>query len=377
MRILADENITLVREHFAPFGEVVTVSGRDIKPALVRDCDALLVRSITNVNAELLAGSRCRFVGTATSGIDHIDVPALDNAGIRLGWALGCNAISVVDYVFSALAALPLASDWRSRSFGIIGCGQIGTALAKRLLSLGHTIKIYDPLLPATHELARHFASFNEALRQQVITFHVPLTRDGAWPTHHMLTERALDSIGKDAVLFNAARGAIVDNALLLQWLQKRPQQQVVLDAWEHEPAVALELLRRVNLGTPHIAGYSQEGKLQGTLMVLKDFCNYFGFAETRISATPSARIRLETIVTQDEELQLNQLLLAAYDVRADHSRMQRLLESTTPAADFDGLRKHYPVRHEFSRFSVSAHQLLPSVQKTAAVLGFEIVDQS
>ena len=380
MRILADENITRVRECFESYGEVVTVAGRTITPEMLRDFDVLLVRSVTRVDASLLAKSHCRFVGTATSGIDHIDVDALQAAGIKLAWARGCNAISVVDYVFSALAALSLSSgvDWLTRSFGIVGCGQIGSALARRLVALGAPVKIYDPFLPESHEMAGHFRSFEEVLEQDIISLHVPLTCDGPFPTFHMMDANALAHIGDAAVLINAARGAVIDNKLLQKWLQDRPQQQVVLDAWEHEPGIALELLPRVNLGTPHIAGYSQQGKLQGTHMVLESFCEHFGLS---LPATPDSLISekklLEPIKTEDAALQLNQLLLAAYDIRKDHAAMLTLSSSTAHATDFDLLRKRYPVRHEFSRFVVPGATLLPSAARAATALGFGIADQS
>ncbi|MES2604138.1 MAG: 4-phosphoerythronate dehydrogenase [Pseudomonadota bacterium] len=378
MRILADENIMLVREHFSPFGEVQTVAGRSITSALASECDALLVRSVTKVDRQLLAGSRCGFVASATSGIDHVDVDGLAAAGIKVAWAPGGNAISVVDYVFSVLAVLSLAGkkDWQQSSFGIIGCGQIGSVLADRLLALGLSVKIHDPFLSAEHRLAPHFCSLNDALQQRVITLHVPLTRDGAWPTHHMLTEAALALISPDALLINAARGGVVDNQLLLRWLQTRPQQQLVLDAWENEPAISLDLLRQVNLGTPHIAGYSQEGKLRGTQMILQAFQQHFGLSTAAVAAESAQRTVLKPLSTDNAALQLNQLLVAAYDVRGDHGAMLQLLSSSSAVADFDRLRKQYPIRHEFSGFAVSVRQLLPSVKKTAAVMGFAVTDQ-
>jgi erythronate-4-phosphate dehydrogenase len=373
VRILADENITQVREYFSPYGDVHTVPGRHINAEQLSGFDALLVRSVTKVTPQLFSKSSCRFVATATSGIDHIDLSGLNAAGVRLAWAKGCNSISVVDYCCSVMAGLSPAtpSAWTSLSAGIIGCGLIGSALAERLLALGMTVKIYDPFLPTTHPLAKAFSSLEEALQQAVISLHVPLTVDGAFPTKHMLAAQQLACIPPESMLINAARGAAIDNQELLQWLQQRPAQRVVLDTWEHEPEIALPLLARVSLGTPHIAGYSVQGKLKGTQMILQQFCQNFGFKPPSLASLRTEKAVLAAIVTSDPIQQLNDLVLKAYDVRNDHDAMLGLLSSETPAQDFDLLRKHYPQRHEFSHFVVDFSTLLPSVQKAAAVLGF------
>ncbi len=379
MRILADENLTRVRELFSPYGEVLAVPGRSINAGMLRDVDALLVRSVTRVSAQLFEHSRCRFVATATSGLDHVDVASLAAQDIKLSWAQGCNSISVVDYIFSVLAALePIAgANWQQQSVGIIGCGQIGSALAERLLQLGMQVRIHDPLLSGQHRLASHFASLQEVLKQPVITLHVPLTRDGAAPTFHLLAGPELAGIPADSLLINAARGANVDNASLLQWLRQKPAQRVVLDTWEHEPDVDPELLQRIVLGTPHIAGYSQQGKEAGTRMILHDFCRHFGFAVAKPTPETTQQLVLPAPLGCEPAAQLNSLILAAYDVRKDHQAMQALLKSAAPAADFDLLRKHYPGRHEFSHFRVESSGLHPSTRKAAGILGFRLSAQS
>lgn len=377
MLIVADENITRVTELFTPYGEVRTLPGRNIVADQLRDCDALLVRSVTPVTRELLSGSRCKWIATATSGIDHIDTAGLADAGISLGWARGCNAVSVVDYVFSVLAneSEVCREDWRTWSVGIVGCGEIGSRLAQRLLQLGVAVRIYDPLLPATHPLAGCFSTLEQVLQQRVITLHVPLTLDGPHRTWHLLGQQELDCIRPDSLLINAARGGAIDNAQLLQWLGQRPQQRVVLDTWEAEPAILLELLQRVTLGTPHIAGYSYEGKLAGTRMILEQFCRHFGFALPQEIAPTTET--LPAWIREGAIAHINSLVLAAYDVRNDHAAMQKLLTSTTPAADFDALRKHYQLRHECSHYSLESAQLPADLCAVASVLGFQVTAQS
>jgi erythronate-4-phosphate dehydrogenase len=381
MKILADENITNVAGAFAPYGEVVTVPGRAISNAMLQDADALLVRSITPVNAALLQDTPCRFVGTATSGVDHIDMAQLQARGIALGWAKGCNSISVVDYVFSALAHLSLQStgllankNWRDCSVGIIGCGQIGSALAQRLLRLGMSFSIHDPFLGAAHPFGNHLAALEEVLRQDIITLHVPLTIDGPWPTHHLLNEATLALIPRASVLLNAARGSVIDNTALLEWLSARPGQTVVLDTWEGEPEVNQQLLQQVRLGTAHIAGYSHEGKLKGTTMLVEQFCRHFGYPQPAPDAD-SLDIELLTPVDAGGLEQLNKLLLAAYDINRDHQAMQAILASATPSLTFDNLRKHYPIRHEFSHFGVRDGLLQAELKSPLRAMGFQLVD--
>ena len=373
MRILADENITAVREFFGPYGLVTTMPGRKIDSQAVKDCDVLLVRSITRVDSTLLQGSPCRFVGTATSGIDHIDTGALQEKGIAFAAAEGCNSLSVVDYVFSVLAvASPIAGlPWRACTVGIIGCGRIGAALAERLLALGVTIKIYDPLLGGQHPLHMHFASLETVLNQDVVTLHVPLTTSGPFPTFHMIDRVQLMCIRKDALLINAARGAAINNNALSDWLQERPSQRVVLDTWEGEPAINLQLLRQVELGTPHIAGYSKQGKLNGTRMLRDRFCQQLGLAISEDGSTaPLSELQ---IPQADPQTLLDHLILATYDVRRDHQAMQRMLSGNSAAAEFDALRKHYPAREEMSAYKLDSRRLPKQTAADAALLGFTL----
>ncbi|MEY4643043.1 MAG: hypothetical protein RLZZ227_3037 [Pseudomonadota bacterium] len=377
MKIVADENIAQVAAWFGHAGELVLLPGRAIDAAVVRDADALLVRSVTRVDARLLEGSRCRFVGTATSGIDHVDTRWLDEQGIGFAFAPGSNADSVVDYVFSTLAHLSERDDfdWRARSFGIVGCGQIGARLARKLLALGCSVVISDPFLEASHPLSACFASYETTLRQDIISFHTPLTREGPWPTHHMLDAGKLAQLDASNILINAARGAIIDNAALLRLLIDQPQRRVVLDAWEGEPVISHQLLQRVAVGTTHIAGYSYEGKINGTRMIADEFTRHF---DTRFPAALQRHERtLSTMLEVRPGLgglqQLNRLILQAYDVTRDAEALRKTLDSTAPAAQFDLLRKQYPVRYEFTAYGAAAADLTPITATQARTLGFNI----
>jgi erythronate-4-phosphate dehydrogenase len=376
MKIIADENIANVFEYFGNDGELTLMPGRSIDAQAVREADVLLVRSVTRVDRHLLQRSPCKFVGTATSGIDHIDLQWLGEKKIGFGWARGSNAQSVVDYVFSAMASLSEAKqfDWRDLSFGIVGCGEVGSRLATKLLDLHCQVLIHDPFLTASHPLASHFADYNRVLRQDVVSFHTPITTALPRPTWHMLAGANLNTLSTDAILINAARGSVVDNEDLRAWLDKNTAQQVVLDTWEGEPNIDLELLKRVSIATPHIAGYSSEGKLNGTRMIYEQFNEFFGL-QRRDNAERRAQYILQEIPKDLPPLtQLNHLIKNAYDVMKDHAGMQRLLHASNPGAEFDRLRKAYPLRHEFSAFAVRSGDLAKSIHSQAQVLGFTLM---
>jgi erythronate-4-phosphate dehydrogenase len=374
VKIVADENIAQLAATFAGAGELIVLPGRDLKAAAVNDADALLVRSVTKVDAALLAGSRCRFVGTATSGIDHVDTDWLAEQGIAFASARGCNAEAVVDYVFSALAGLSERDgfDWRGLSVGIVGCGEIGRRLAQRLLALQMRVAIYDPFLDASHPLAAHVTDYDTVLDQDLITFHTPLTRTGPWPTRHMFDAERIAALRPEQILVNASRGGVVDNAALLAHLDNHPQQRVVLDAWEGEPAISLPLLERVRYGSAHIAGYSLEGTVRGTQMIARAVAAQFGIP---VEEPPFGSAGVHPL-TVDASLppwrQLNALVLQVYDVARDDALLRGTRAMSDAAMQFDLLRKHYPLRREFALYEVPK-ELDPALRLQAAALGFRV----
>jgi erythronate-4-phosphate dehydrogenase len=376
-RILADENIALAHEYFAPYGRLSLSAGRRIDQQALRDVDVLLVRSVTRVDAALLDDSPCRFVATATSGVDHVDTRYLAERGIGFGSARGCNAEGVVDYVFSALAALTLEHglDWLRSSIGIVGCGEIGARLARRCIMQGMTPKIYDPLLSSAHPLAAYFAARDEVMSQRLVTLHVPLTEDGAHPTRRMIDAGVLAAMPADAVLINAARGEVVDEAALLAHCRHRPTFHAVLDAWQHEPRIDAELLHVARYATPHIAGYSHGGKLRGTQMIHAEFCRHFALDPALATVPPPAEPVVLHHVEREQGLaaELAQLILKAYDLRTDDAALRRASADKDPAAGFDALRRHYALRREFCEFLVEGCAA-PALRSAVAGTGMELV---
>lgn len=377
LNILADENIALVQEAFAPLGNLRTAPGRSITPALLEDVDVLLVRSITRVDAALLSGTRCRFVGTATSGTDHVDQTWLQTQGIAFADAHGCNAEGVVDYVLAALALLATRErfDWLQRSIGIVGCGAVGSRLAQRMLALGMQVHIHDPFLAASHPLAAGFSSLETVLQQDIVSLHTPLTATGPWPTLHLLDAARLALLQPEAILVNAARGAVMDTQALLARMAQAPGLRVVLDAWEGEPTVSQAMLARVQIGTPHIAGYSRLGKLRGTRLLREALYRHLGLAAPGPLFTAEAfTLELASAPHEDAALLLNRCIVEACDLARDHAAMQALRGKTPEqaAGDFDHLRKHYPERAEFSQYRVSGAGLQSGAAPWLKAAGFK-----
>ncbi len=349
MKLIVDENIPCAAELLAPLGELHLMPGRAINAAAVKDADVLLVRSVTRVDEALVSGSRLRFVGTATAGVDHVDARALAGQGIRFVSAPGSNADSVVDYVISALAlAFPGGDGLDARRVGVVGCGEVGSRLLRRLRAFGVECVACDPFradIPGNGPLER-------VLDCDVISLHVPLTHDGLHPTWHLFDHERLMQLRDDVLLINAARGPVVCNAALLRCLSERPQMRAVLDVWETEPQYDTQLLARCLIGTPHIAGYAADGKRRGALEVMYaalEFCT--GDLSARSAAAVLAPAGHVPAVSTWQEA-----VLSCYDLRSDDARLRASLvaQPAERGASFDRLRKDYPQRREFSAWSCS-----------------------
>jgi len=363
IRILADENIPCAREAFGSLGEVATFPGRSMTPEVVRDADVLLVRSVTRVDAGLLDGSRVRFVGTATIGTDHVDEEYLADRGICFAYAPGSNADSVADYITAALleVAAGLDMDLHGRTIGVIGVGNVGSRVVRRAAALGMIPLRNDP--PLARETAGteriSYLPLEDLLAADFITFHVPLTREGEDATHHLANEAFLDRLKPGAILLNSSRGPVVATSALLAALAAGRLRAAVLDVWEDEPRISMDLLRRVTIGTPHIAGYALDGKINGTAMLYEALCEFLGVPVSwdHESALPPPKAGIIEFSTRNRSRQdmLREAARHAYDIRRDDAALRRILEMPAEerAAHFDRLRKGYPIRREFSRYQV------------------------
>jgi len=353
MRIVADENIPFAREAFGTLGDVVTASGRDISSETVKDADLLIVRSVTQVNEALLGGSRVRFVGTCTIGVDHLDMDYLRRRGIAFASAPGCNANSVAEYVTAALLVLAGRNgiELKGKSIAVIGVGNVGSRVVEKVEALGMRVLMNDPPL-AERTGDERFLPLDEVLGADFVTVHVPLTKTGRHATYHMVGEEFMGRMREGATFINTSRGAVADTAALLKANDER-RITMVLDVWENEPNISLELLERSAIATPHIAGYSFDGKVAATRMIYEAACDFLGVRPTwdptpLLPAPPVERLELDGKMP-DEEI-IRGAVLAVYDIEGDDARLRRIssMPESERGAYFDSLRKNYPMRREF-----------------------------
>lgn len=357
MKIIIDENIAFAKEAFSFFGDTILLPGREITNDVVKEADILIVRSVTNVDERLLSGSSVKFVGTATIGTDHIDLNYLKSKGITFADAKGCNAFAVAEYFLTAL--LKVCADEKislqNKSIGIVGVGNVGSKVAKFSELLGLKVFRNDPPLQRINP-NENFSSLNEVLKCDIITLHVPLTFEGEDKTYHLLNEANLKRIKDETVLINTSRGAVIDNQALRKIISQK-NLKVILDVWENEPDLDLSLLERVKIGTPHIAGYTLEGKVNGTVMIFKALNNFLGTDYKFAFSLPEVKNNILSYNNDkfDEE-KVYDLFSKIYDIGTDNLQMKKMLyfDKEDRIKYFDNLRKYYPLRREFNNYIVN-----------------------
>ncbi|MDO6683329.1 4-phosphoerythronate dehydrogenase PdxB [Oceanobacter sp. 5_MG-2023] len=377
MRIAADENIPLVDSFFSEFGEIRRLDGRNLTSDQLLDIDILLVRSVTRVNEALLAGTSVKFVGTATIGTDHVDLDYLQQENIGFASAPGCNAQAVVDYVLSAISVLVDVRGivFADLSVGIIGVGNVGLCLRRRLEEMGVTVVATDPFKEAAD--VGPLSSLEEVLQADIVSLHTPLVRDGEFPTYHLIGAEQLDQMKPDACLINSSRGAVVNNTELLAHLRGHGDFEAILDVWEKEPDLDIALMHRCMLATPHIAGYSLDGKMRGTEMIYQAVCDFLGLPIRRKLAQflPEPGIRR---VNFSDQVPLNQALRtairASYEIRVDDGKMRSAMSRAENVKQtFDRLRRDYPLRRDIPTMKVGVPAKCVDLQQLLASAGFAV----
>jgi erythronate-4-phosphate dehydrogenase len=380
MRIVADANIAYVRDAFARFGDVVTLPSAELTRAAVRDAELLLTRSTVKVNRALLEGSRVRFVATATIGIDHLDTRFLDEAGIRWASAPGSNADSVVQWLAAALARV---RDLPRRQLGIVGVGNVGG----RVERLWRALDVPPPLLcdpprarreAATNSVAgatnsvaagaTNFVALDEILaRCDLVTLHVPLTREGEDATVRLLDARKLR---RDAVLINACRGEVLDteSALVVDNL-------LLLDVLSGEPTPDARLVTRAALATPHIAGHSLDGKVNGTKMIHDAACAFLGVTPTWSprDSLPPAGAPVVIDRGDDGVAAVLQAVAAGYDPAVDDAALRAIVAGGDDGTKFRRYRDHYPERRELDGRVVRFVEPLPDAIRMLNAYGVAV----
>ncbi len=351
LNILADENIPAVEHYLGRHARVRWVNGRTLQPSQLQGVDILLVRSVTRVDEALLGGTQVKFVGTATSGVDHIDRDYLARQGITFAYAPGSNANSVVEYVLSAIAAVgeKLEQLLGGGELGIVGYGCVGQALAARLQVLNIRYRVYDPWL--VQDTIPNATNLEGVLCCDVVSLHPELTTEQPWPSQHLLGPVELQRLGPEALLINTSRGPVVDNTALLTHLDRGHGPLTVLDVWEREPDIHPLLLQRVALGTPHIAGYSRDGKLRATRLLVDAVTAHLQLpsppCDDPEGDAPPLRVS-ESLSTTEL---VRTLLHSRYDVHKDDTLLrQAILDGDSDhGAGFDYLRRTYSQRRELA----------------------------
>ncbi len=337
MKAVVDKYIPYIREPLeALVDEVVYLPGGAITAEDVKDADVLIVRTRTLCNRSLLQGRKVKLVLTATDGFDHLDTAYLDSTGISWANCPGCNATSVAQYVRNSLilwqrdSGRPLSA----LTIGVVGVGHVGKAVCEALAPFGCKLLLNDPPREAS-EGSEGFSSFEELQREcDIVTVHTPLVTDGAYPTFHLFNDGTLRSFPRKPLVINTSRGEVVDNDALLKAINEGTVSQAIVDTWENEPHPLPQLLERVYIGTPHIAGYSADGKVNATRMTLETLCRWMGRDFTfRITPPEQSEIKLPQEPAERA--------LALYNPMNDSRRLKAHPEL------FEDLRENYPLRRE------------------------------
>lgn len=355
MKILADENMPYVQQLFGDLGTIETVNGRELTAEQVSDADVLLVRSVTKVNQALLANNnQLKFVGSATIGTDHVDLDYLVSRGIPFSNAPGCNATAVGEFTFIAMLELAqrFNSPLKGKVVGIVGAGNTGTAVASCLEAYGIEVLLNDPLLEHSGD-PRSFVDLDTLIEKcDVISLHVPITKSGEHKTWYLFDEARLNTLAENTWLVNCCRGEVIDNRALIKFKQQRDDVKVVLDVWEGEPNPMAELVPYVEFCTPHIAGYSLEGKARGTHMLYQKLAEVLNIEADKqmgslLPVLWSEQVNLTEI---SDERALLQLARFVYDLRDDDELFRKQFLNKQ---GFDHMRKNHTHRREFSALKV------------------------
>jgi len=378
MKILADENIPEAKSLFSKHGKVSTFEGRDLDAKRLEDVDALLVRSITPITQQLLKDSNVKFVGTATIGTDHVDMDWLKQQGINFSNAPGCNAIAVAEYVLSGLFVISTKYnlDLRTVKVGIIGAGNVGSALATRLGILGIPYGIYDPPLADAGD-SRTMMTEEELSDCDILSFHVPLTNSeqSNWPTKQLVNLDYLSKMSALKYLFNTCRGAVFKTDDIKSWLAENNERQCIIDVWENEPNIDTELLQKCLLGTPHIAGHSYEGKVRGTIMLYQAFCKCFDLDCQWDRDKIFGKNLPKDVIQLQQDLNFMQATSSAiwkvYNITDDDKALRAGMKRDL-TSHFDRLRKGYKVRRECTAHRLDELTVPDGSLRTLKQLGFK-----
>ena len=329
MKIIIENHIPFIHGIFDAVADVVYLPSDQITAEVMKDADALITRTRTRCNEALLTGSKCRFIATATIGTDHIDLDYCHKAGITVVSAPGCNAPAVAQYVLTSI--YHTVGDFCGHCLGVVGVGHVGSIVARWAEGLGMKVLRNDPIREE-NEGGDEFVSLAQIAGQcDIITFHTPHTLAGKYPTHHLADGKFFNSLIRKPVVINSARGPIVDTPMLIEALKEGKVSKTIIDCWEGEPSISTELLSMASIATPHIAGYSYEGKVRATIAVAEALAKHFNL---------NVRLTTEKPADAPDTVTLQELL-SSYNPQVDTDNLKRNPEK------FETLRNEYDFRHE------------------------------
>ncbi len=373
MKIIIDNKIPYIKGALEVFAEVIYLPGNQTTKEIVKDADAIITRTRTICDKELLEGSTVKFIATATIGFDHIDTDYCKNAGIEWTNAPGCNAESVNQYIASALFSWSMRkrTDFKDKTIGIVGVGQVGSRIAKTCEILGMKVLLNDPPRERI-EGAEKFVSLNKIQEEaDIITFHVPLYLSGQDATFHMVNENFLQNLKKQPLIINSCRGEVFDSEAVYNAREANDISGLVIDCWENEPELDMDLLNLVDFGTPHIAGYSKDGKANGTKMSVQAVSRFFklgidNWKPENVEAPENPIIEIDGDQRREYSI-LAEAALTTYDIENDDDDLREAPHT------FEQLRGDYPVRREFDSFTIRAKNVKAETLHKLELLGFNI----
>lgn len=373
MKIVCDDKIPFLKGVFEPFAQVVYLPGKQTTAEVVRDADAIITRTRTRCDRELLEGSCVKVIATATIGFDHIDTAWCEENGIIWKNAPGCNSGSVMQYICSVLATLARKHDLKLQemTLGVVGVGNVGSKVARAASLMGMKVLLCDPPR-AEAEGPEDFVSLDELIAgSDIVTLHVPLEKD----TFHLFDAERLASMSKDQILINSSRGEVVDNLALKAVLERGALKAAVLDVWEREPDLDPDFVRLLDVSTPHIAGYSADGKANGTIASVRTVAGVLGIDalkqwEPKGIPNPAQEVDFSLdargLTVQET---VSEAILYTYDVLWDSGKLRSHLE------DFEALRGDYQIRREFPAFTIHLRGGDPVAVDALEGLGFTVIE--
>lgn len=373
MKIIIDDKIPYIQGAFENVAEVVYLPGSKTTSDIVKDADAIVTRTRTICNEKLLAGSSVKFIATATIGYDHIDTDYCDLNGINWSNAPGCNSKSVEQYIASALMVLAQRKKFQLKELciGVVGVGNVGRKVARLCNLLGMKVLLNDP--PREREEGSNsFVNLQQVMEQaDIITLHVPLNWNGEDATYHLGNESFLTSLKRKPILINSCRGEVVETNAVKQAIKAGQISAFVCDCWENEPDIDLELLAMTEIATPHIAGYSKDGKATGTSMSVRAISDFFGLGLSNWQPS-GIEIPLNPIIELDgeglsEQELISKAILHTYDIQNDD------IEIRNNPAQFEQQRGDYPLRREFPAFTIQARNVDEKTIEKLKWLGFNV----